>query len=75
MTGISYYLLLFLLCLGIWISQDQGRIFAASGECTWTLKHVVHNKAVIRKAILIWIISRIARSIMKKASNPRRKYQ
>jgi hypothetical protein len=37
--------------------------------------HVVHNVAVIRKAILIWIISRIAKSVMKRAFNPRRRYQ
>jgi hypothetical protein len=37
--------------------------------------HAVHNVAVIRKAILIWIISRIAKSVMKRAFNPRRRYQ
>jgi hypothetical protein len=36
---------------------------------------VIHNIAVIRKAILIWIISRIAKSVMKRAFNPRRRYQ
>jgi hypothetical protein len=35
----------------------------------------VHYIVVIRKAILIWIISRIAKSIMRRAFNPKRRYQ
>jgi len=35
----------------------------------------VHNIVVIRKAILLWIISKIVNSVTRRAFNPRRRYQ
>jgi hypothetical protein len=39
------------------------------------LKAICHNKTVGRRSILMWIVSGIAKCIMKRAFNPRRRCQ